>query len=177
MSARPSDERLGCTDCERIRDGRIAQPVNTLTSATLVVAGTVVALRARQRPERRLEQVSYGTLLALVGVGSIAFHGPQPPGAKVLHDWPIAGLLALTVATPIVRAVRGRTVLSGWSSRRGAALVATGAAAGLSWFGGRTDARTCDPDSWFQLHGCWHVLTALGFTQAATIRYGSTEAP
>ena len=43
MPEEPRDDRLGCTDCERIRDGRIAQPVNTVTSAAFVVAGAVLA--------------------------------------------------------------------------------------------------------------------------------------
>lgn len=175
MPEAPHDDRLGCTDCERIREGRIAQPVNTVTSAAFVVAGAALALRAHGHPDHRLERVSYGAMLALVGAGSIAFHGPQPRGAKELHDWPIVALLSITVATPVARAARGRTAFPGWTGRRGGLFATTAAAAALSWFGGRTGARTCDPDSPFQLHGCWHVLAAVGFAQAASLLYGSSE--
>lgn len=168
------EDRLGCTDCERIRDGAIAQPVNTATSAAFVAAAVVVAARAGRASDRRGEQAAFSGLLALVGAGSIAFHGPQPPGAKAMHDWPIVGLLALAVATPVVRAARGRAALPGWSRRRGMALALTSAAAAAAWVGGRTGSPACDPDSPVQLHGCWHVLAAAGFLQAAGALYDST---
>ena len=101
------DTRLGSTDCERIRSGPIAQPVNTITSVAFVAAAGVTALRSRRRGTAYgVQEITYSSLLALVGVGSVAFHGPQPPGAKVLHDAPIAGLLALALATPAGAASR-----------------------------------------------------------------------
>ncbi len=93
---------LGTTDCERIRPGTVAQPSNTATSLAFVAAAEAVR-RASARPDaHRHEALAYGGLLALVGAGSVAFHGPQPRGAQVLHDAPIAGLLVVTVATPVV---------------------------------------------------------------------------
>lgn len=175
MVAEPVEDRLGCTDCERLRSGRVAQPVNTVTSAAFIAAAGVVAIRALRVEAHRVEQLSFASILALVGAGSIAFHGPQPRGAKALHDWPIAGLLAVVVATPLARAVRGRTALPGWSRRRGLMLAATGAVSAASWFGGRTGSPLCDPDSPLQLHGCWHVLAASGFLQGATILYGTAD--
>ena len=171
MPLEPAGDRLGCADCERIRDGRIAQPVNTVTSAAFVAAAIPVLAGAGRRPDHRIERAVYAALLALVGAGSIAFHGPQPPGAKQLHDWPIVGLVALTVGAPLVRAARGRRALPGFDGRRGLAFAATGTVAALAWFGGRTGARTCVPDSPLQLHGLWHVLAALGFDQAAQVIY------
>lgn len=171
MSIEPLDDRMGCADCERLRDGAIAQPVNTVTSAAFVAAAGVLMVTARRERPRRAELLAYSALLALVGAGSIAFHGPQPRGAQQLHDWPIAGLLALAVATPAVRAMAGRPALPGLSRRRAAALVATSTAAAVAWVGGRTGSPACDPDSRFQLHGCWHVLAAAGFLQAAGVLY------
>jgi hypothetical protein len=88
-----------------------------------------------------------------------------------MHDIPIPVLLGLTVATPAVRGARGRELLPGWTSRRGAGLAVNAAAAGLAYAGGRTGARTCDPDSPLQLHGAWHVLAASGFVIVAEILY------
>jgi hypothetical protein len=110
-------------------------------------------------------------MLALVGAGSVAFHGPQPSGARAMHDVPIPLLLGLAIGTPLVRRGRGRTPLPGWSRRHGATLAGTAVAAGLAYAGGRTGAPTCDPDSPLQLHGAWHVLSAAGFVVVADILY------
>jgi hypothetical protein len=166
------DGRLGSPDCERIRPGRIAQPVNTVTSIAFVAAAAVAIEAARRRgPERRTEVLAYSTLLALVGAGSVAFHGPQPQGAKWMHDLPIVGLVALATTTPLVRLSRGRTALPGWSPRRGVGLAVIGAASAAAWAGGRTSAPTCRPDSLVQLHGAWHLLAAAAFTLAADVLY------
>ena len=54
-------------------------------------------------------------------------------------------------------------------------LIAGTAAAVAAWVGRRTGSPACDPDSRFQLHGCWHVLAAAGFLQAADVLYGTAE--
>lgn len=172
-SSRPAAQRLGASDCERLRDGPIAQPVNTLTSAAYVVAGGLVA--ADPPPERRAEVLGYAALLGLVGVGSIAFHGPQPRGSRVLHDAPIAALLGLVAITPLVRLRSGRGSLPGWSPRRAGALAVIVGAAVAAYAGGRTGASTCRPESPWQLHGAWHVLSATGFVTVAEIMYGGTD--
>ena len=149
--------------------------MNTVTSLALVAAAGATALRSHRRGSAYgAQEVAYSALLALVGVGSVAFHGPQPRGAKVLHDAPIAALLALVVTTPAVRRARGRTALPGWSPRRGAALAAVGAAAAASFAGGRTSSPACCPDCVLQWHGARHVLAAAGFTMAADILYDAT---
>lgn len=168
----PAEDRIGCSDCERIRDGWLAQPVNALTSLAFVGAAAVVLARSWQPArDRRGEALAYSALLALVGAGSVAFHGPQPPGARAMHDWPIPVLLGLAAGTPLARGVRGHVPLPGWSRRRGAVLGATGLAAGMAYAGGRTGAPTCHPDSPVQLHGAWHILAALGFVTVADILY------
>lgn len=175
MERGTAETRLGSTDCERIRPGLVAQPVNTVTSLAFVAAAGATALRSRRRGARYgATEIAYTTLLALVGVGSVAFHGPQPRGAKVLHDAPIAGLLALAAATPVVRRARGRTALPGWTPRRGAVLTGVAAAAGAAFAGGRTSAPTCCPDCALQLHGLWHVLAATGFALLDEVLYDTS---
>jgi len=167
----PAD-RMGCSDCERIRDGWLAQPVNALTSLAFVgAAGLVLARTWRPARDRRGEVAAYTAILALVGLGSVAFHGPQPPGARAMHDVPIPVLLGLAVGTPLIRRHRGRPPLPGWDRRRGGTLATTVVAALASYAGGRTGAPTCDPDSPLQLHGAWHVLSAAGFVVVADILY------
>ena len=166
------EARIGASDCERIRDGRLAQPVNALTSLAYVgAAGAVLARAWGRTPGRRAEVLGFAGLLVLVGAGSVAFHGPQPPGAKHMHDWPIPGLLVVVAATPLARCGRGLDAAPGWSRRRGAALAGVASAAGLAYAGGRTSAPTCDPDSPLQLHGAWHVLSAVAFAMVAGILY------
>ncbi len=170
--ADPGRDRIGASDCERIRTGPVAQPVNTATSLAYVAAAAIILARhpggdpAQRRHIRRC-----CAALALVGLGSAAFHGPQPPGAKALHDLPIAALLALMLGAPVLRAHRGDEPLPGWTRRRGWGLAA-GTLAGLAAYrSGRTGARTCDPDSTSQLHGAWHVLSAATLVGAADILY------
>lgn len=167
----PAD-RMGCSDCERIRDGWLAQPVNALTSLAFVgAAGLVLARTRRPARDRHGEVAAYTAILALVGLGSVAFHGPQPRGARAMHDVPIPVLLGLAVGTPLIRRHRGRPPLPGWDRRRGGTLATTVVAALASYAGGRTGAPTCDPDSPLQLHGAWHVLSAAGFVVVADILY------
>ncbi|MCU0263415.1 MAG: ceramidase [Candidatus Nanopelagicales bacterium] len=166
--------QIGCSDCERIRDGWLAQPVNALTSLAFVgAAGVVLARTCRPAEGRRGEVAAYSAVLALVGAGSVAFHGPQPPGARVMHDLPIPVLIAMGLGTPLIRSRRGLDPLPGWNPRRGAHLAATAVAAVAAYAGGRTGAPTCDPDSPLQLHGVWHVLCAAGFITVADILYRS----
>jgi hypothetical protein len=80
---------LGDTDCEVLDDAFLVQPVNALTSLSYVIVGVVIALGAIRSGISRTEGVVYGLCLAAVGLGSVAFHGPQPAGSGVLHDLPI----------------------------------------------------------------------------------------
>jgi hypothetical protein len=171
-----TSSRLGATDCERFAAGWAAQPVNTATSAGYLAAGALVALRhGRPGAPSAGGALAYGAVLALVGAGSIAFHGPQPPGARVLHDLPIVALVGMAVATPVVRRARGRPALPGWSRRRGAALAGLSVAAAAAYAAGRTGAPTCDPASLLQWHGAWHLLSAAGFVVAADILYAQPQ--
>jgi hypothetical protein len=87
--------RLGESDCEEIRAGPIAQPVNALSSLAYVAGGSWVAARGVQA--ERPAAVTFGALLGGVGIGSVLYHGPCPPGARETHDSTLAAALALVV--------------------------------------------------------------------------------
>ena len=99
-----SSRRMGATECELIRDGFLAQPVNALSSLVLIVAGIVIVRRHRGN---RMASV-LGAIVALVGLGSFLFHGPQVEGSQLLHDW--ANVSAATAVASWAWAPR-----SGWS--------------------------------------------------------------
>ena len=165
---------LGTGDCERLQDGCVAQPVNTATSlAYVVTAAALLARLGRSGVSERGGAGAFAGTCALVGVGSVAFHGPQPRGAGLMHDLPIAAMLGLLAGTPALRSRQGRDPLPGWSKRRGVAMAGLGAAAGIAYVAGRTGARTCDPDSAWQWHGVWHVLSAAAFGVAGEVLHGS----
>ena len=161
---------IGGSDCEALRDGLLAQPVNALTSMAYVVAGVVVWVRIP--PRRRIGAAgAYALLLGLVGIGSILYHGPQPPGSKFLHDAPIPLLLLLIAAVAANRLLRHRRVLPGLSRQRLLTLIALGALAGAAYLFGRTGSPLCDEDSWLQLHGVWHIATAVAFVITADMLF------
>ncbi len=91
--------RIGESDCEALRDGILAQPVNAISSAAYILAGLWLVARAlRNRATETATQVVFGQSLAGVGVGSVAFHGPQPSGSRLLHDLTIAAVLAVVAS-------------------------------------------------------------------------------
>lgn len=152
---------LGDSDCETMRDGLVSQPVNTVTSGAFIGVGAWLATRVRSlEVDQQPSAASFGALVALNGVGSVAYHGPQFPGSQTLHDLPIYGMLAISAGVPTWRRSRRRVALPGWSTRRGVALALAAVVGGASYLGGRTASRTCDPDSLVQFHGLWHLSTA-----------------
>lgn len=154
-------ETLGDADCEELHDGLLGQPVNTLTSFAYVAAGIWLASRAARLPRgRRAAAGWYAGLMAVTGLGSVAYHGPQFAGAQVLHDVPIAGVLGIGVVVPLVRRRRHQPAVPGWSAGVGAGMATAAIVAGGAYIGGRTSSPLCRPDSWMQLHGLWHVATA-----------------
>ena len=90
---------MGGSDCEVLREGWLAQPVNAWSSAAFLVAGAYLIARCRRVPPiARAPLIAGGVALALVAVGSAAFHGPQPSWADAAHDGSIAALLMVFVA-------------------------------------------------------------------------------
>jgi hypothetical protein len=153
----------------------MAQPVNTLSSAAYVTAAGALAVRVLRADGRPPMGMPYAGLLALVGVGSVLYHGPQPPGALPMHDLPIPAILLLAAATPVIARRSGRAPLPGRSRSRGLRLVGLTVASGLAYAGGRTGAPTCAPDSRLQLHGLWHVLSASALATLGSILFLPVE--
>lgn len=161
---------LGGTDCEALRSGLLAQPVNTVSSLAYVAAGAWVALRGwRLAGAARGWAWAYAAVLSLVGLGSVDFHGPQTPGAKQLHDWPIAVLVLLGMVIAVGNWRRDRRPFPGSSPRLWIALAGTSLAAPTAFALGRTASAACRPESYLQLHGLWHILTAVGFALIAAL--------
>lgn len=124
---------LALSDCERIHDGLLAQPVNALTSLAYVAAGAWVIQRGRRRGrDARRSYRWFGGALAAVGLGSVAFHGPGGAAGHWLHDASIAVVPLLVLAD--VGAVRDRRLALGVSGVGG--LVALAPAAGPALAGG-----------------------------------------
>lgn len=143
---------IGQSDCERIVDAALAQPVLALTSLAYVAAGLFAVIWAARI--RAPLTGAAGVALVAVGGGSFVFHGPQPSWAGPAHDWPIVALGAICVAGLARGWSRGD--LSGWALP--AALFALGLAA---YAAGRSGSPLCRPDSLWQFHGAWHIVSAV----------------
>ncbi len=149
---------FGHSDCERIVGAVLAQPVLAITSLAYVAAGMAVVFWA-VRVTGLLAGVAGVTLIA-VGVGSFAYHGLQPSWADLAHDWPIVAAGAVYVAG-LARSAR-RQRRSTWMTAAG--IFALGLAA---YVAGRSGSPLCRPDSLWQYHGAWHVLSATAAGWAA----------
>jgi hypothetical protein len=153
---------IGESDCETIRDGLLAQPINAVTSFAYVLAGIILWLRLPKQERWRTGGL-YALLLALVGAGSVVYHGPQTPGARIMHDAPIPALVALIVVVVLWRWRQGAPILPGISRWRLWTVLIVFVGAPVAYALGRTGSPVCEADSELQPHGLWHVLTAFGF--------------
>src|SRR6516165_1234221 len=151
-------QSFGHSDCERIVGGTLAQPVLALTSLGYVAAGVAVLCWAA-RVKAPLAKAA-GVALVAVGAGSFAYHGPQPSWAGRAHDWPMVAL-ALVYAAGLAWSAR-RQRWSTWAAAAG--VFALGLAA---YPAGRSGSQLCRPDSLWQYHGAWHVLSAAAAGWAA----------
>jgi hypothetical protein len=133
-------------DCESFHEGLLAEPVNALSSLAYVAAGAWVWRHDRPR----------GTALMAVGAGSVAYHARGGTAAHWLHDGTIA-IVAAVVAASVPSIVRGARV----SPRAAAFAVGAFALAVPLQLFGRTGGPLCRPDSVWQAHAGWHVLTAV----------------
>jgi hypothetical protein len=183
---------LGAGDCERLHDGLIAQPVNTASALAYVAVGAWLIGRglrlgaAGRSSSGQPRTVAFGVAVAAAGIGSVDYHGPGSPAARLLHDgglYAVVGLVAWhELARRAGRSHRGRVELpwselpwARWAPRRRtaylAALAATAAGAAC-WWAGRTASPWCDPDSLLQGHAAWHLLgaAALACWASATLK-------
>jgi predicted membrane channel-forming protein YqfA (hemolysin III family) len=138
------------SDCEHVVDATLAQPVLALTSLAYVVAGIAVLWWAVRG--RAVLAVAAGLVLIAVGVGSFAYHGPQPSWAGFAHDWPI---LTLAVVYAVGLALTARDQWRVWLTAAAILAIAL-----IAYAAGRSGSPLCRPDSLWQYHGVWHVLTA-----------------
>jgi hypothetical protein len=178
----PYIEPAAAADCERILQSWWGQPVNTVTAAAFIAAGALVWMRRRDG--------ATGILVASIGVGSIAFHGPMPSWGEFVHDasivatlvwvllveskrtrlWPLGFALAAAASiTPAIadpaQAVLAVGVLAAVSlpkdhRPRRLQSVAILALGGLVGTLARTGGPLCNPDSLWQGHGFWHLAAA-----------------
>jgi hypothetical protein len=133
MNPRSASASLGATDCELLRDGLLAQPVNAVSSLAYVAAGVWVWSRARDtRGTDRTAAFVFGAALAAVGVGSVAYHGPQPAGARWVHD-------ASILAAPWWIALHNTATRRAWRPSSAGRIYAVGLAALGALVGVRPD--------------------------------------
>lgn len=87
---------IGASDCERLRDAALAQPVNAITSLAYTVVGVAIGVMTlRSSSDQRARWFVFSACLIAVGIGSVLFHGPQPAGSRFAHDVPIAYAIVL----------------------------------------------------------------------------------
>ena len=155
---------LGGGDCERLHDGLVAQPVNTASALAYVAVGAWLigrSLRAGADGRPGAGPVVFGLAVAAAGVGSVDYHGPGSPAARLLHDGGLYAVAGLVAWHEFARHLRAPG--ASWTPRRRAAYraaLAATAAGAVCWWLGRTASPWCDPDSLIQGHAAWHLLGA-----------------
>ncbi len=113
----------------------------------------------------------FGACVAATGLGSWLYHGPQPRGARTIHDLSMLTVLsqvAFLELTGITRRLRPerRALHAAWAA------LSLGIAAHAL---GRTSSPWCDPDSPVQLHGLWHLSAALSLAAYSRASFGDTS--
>ncbi|MGH9011666.1 MAG: hypothetical protein ACRDYF_17745, partial [Acidimicrobiia bacterium] len=83
------------SDCEQLRSGWLAQPANALSSAAFAVVGCWMLWRSRGSRARRGSLLVGSLAMVGTGIGSFAYHGPQPSWAHLVHDGSTLALVAL----------------------------------------------------------------------------------
>jgi hypothetical protein len=146
----------GASDCERIHDGFLDQPVGTVSALAYIVVGVWIASRFR-RPAGR----AFGLFAVFAGIGSIGFHGWDDPGVNFVHDLAFPGALVFIAGFELVHSgvISGRRI-----QRRGAGYLVGVAAFTVGLIVrllGQTDGPLCAPGSLLQWHAAWHIATAV----------------
>ena len=162
---------LGAGDCERLRDGLIAQPVNTASALAYVAVGAWLAGRGlRAGAAVKPNPVAVGLAAVIAGVGSVDYHGTGSPAARLLHDGGLYAVVGLVAWREVARRV-GRERLGPAHQAAYRLALGVAAAGAVCWWAGRTGSPWCDPDSLLQAHAAWHLLgaAALGGWAAATL--------
>jgi hypothetical protein len=98
--------------CEPISPGFLREPVSAYSSLAFVVAAVVIVVGARRGwlnrwsgrtadGVRAPSVLGYAVLVAGIGFGSIAQHGPNPVWADLAHDLPLLGTLTFIIADAV----------------------------------------------------------------------------
>lgn len=109
------------SDCERVRDTVLAQPVNALSSLAYVAAGAWVLGRGGGT---RRSQV-FAALLAAAGLGSVAYHGTGGALSRWFHDTGFLWVLVFLAA-------HDRVPVGSWDRARRNGAMAGGVVVGLA---------------------------------------------
>jgi 1-acyl-sn-glycerol-3-phosphate acyltransferase len=158
--------------------GRLRRPVLVLAAAVAVEGvGSLLYHGTPGSWAKWVHDVALVALLAYPAGWHVARAGGRTPAgadraavaAAAAATLVSAGLLAAVpdASAPLTGLGVGIVVLAELVARRrgagalGAAFVALVAAGGLLWWAGRTGGPLCEPRSVLQLHGAWHLLTAL----------------
>lgn len=168
---------MGGADCEGLRPGILAQPANAVSSLAYVAVGLWLLRRGRPAARGRLARLAGAGAFMAVGLGSLAYHGPQPDWADLAHDGSIAWLVVVLVAHAhgvLTRPGVGRggvgELVAAWTP---AAIWMVPAA--VAYLAGRTGSSLCDPSSLWQPHAVWHALSAVALGLA--VGGGSVSRP
>jgi hypothetical protein len=95
---------FGAGDCERLREGLLAQPVNSASSlAYLVVGGWLLGRAGRLGPGSRPLAFAYGLTVLAAGAGSVDYHGPGSAAQPWLHDLGVVAPLLGVAAGDLAR--------------------------------------------------------------------------
>ncbi len=86
------------------------------------------------------------------------------------------GVGAIAVLETIVYRRRLRPVGTRRQRRAYVAIIGVAALAATAWLLGRTGSPACDPDSVFQFHGLWHLVSSLVFGLWWWLAYAATDA-
>ena len=155
---------LGETDCETLGNGWLAQPVNALSGSQLMhdlpILLTVLFMINHDlvtlRPHAGQELAKFAGLTLAAVLLAVTIPVVVAPLSIV-----VAG--AVVVAEIVIYRRRLRPIAAPHRRRGWVAIAAFAVVGGASWVLGRSNSPLCEPDAWYQLHGLWHMLSAVVF--------------
>jgi hypothetical protein len=150
---------LAESDCERLRPGWLAQPANAVSSLAYVAVGAWLMCQSRRGEVDHRALLAAGFAMVGVGVGSLAYHGPQPGWASLAHDagvWSLALMIIVQNVWVLARPTTRAAAVATWRST-----APWMAPALVAYVAGRAGSPFCHPSAVWQFHALWHVLSAV----------------
>ena len=150
---------LADSDCEQLHSGWLAQPANAVSALAFVVVGAWLLLDSRRVGAGRGLVIATSVGMISAGVGSVAYHGPQPGWAHVVHD-----LSALLLAVLVIGHTTWLLLLPGRRREVVAAcgsVLPWGVVAVTAYVAGRSGSPLCHPATIWQPHALWHIFSAV----------------